>query len=60
MGRLGLIYPEFGIAPHAPVDKELIIPEVQIGISEEEDIGRISESAYEFDKEVSKKIALNH
>jgi cytidyltransferase-like protein len=59
-GEVRMNLPGVWHAPQAPADKELIILEVQIGISEEEDIERISESASEFDKEVSKKIELNH
>ena len=44
----------------APEDKELVILEVQIGVSEENDIERISEESEEFNVEVKKKIELNH
>ena len=40
-------------------DKELVILEIQIGVSEENDIERISEESEEFNSEVKKKINLN-
>jgi ureidoglycolate hydrolase len=46
-------------APMAPAESELTILEVQIGVSEEQDIERISELSEEYDTEVAKKITLN-
>ena len=47
-------------APQAPEDSELVILEVQLGVSEEQDIERISETDEVFAREVANKIHLNH
>lgn len=58
-GEVRMNLPGVWHAPQAPEDKELVILEVQVGVSEEEDIERISETADEYNNEVSKKIELN-
>ena len=59
-GEVKMNLPGVWHAPQAPEDKTLTILEVQIGVSEEEDIERISETSNEYDEEVKKKISLNH
>lgn len=58
-GEVRMNLPGVWHAPQAPEDEELVLLEVQIGISEEEDIERISEAAPEYDSEVRRKIRLN-
>lgn len=58
-GEVRMNLPGVWHAPQAPADKELVILEVQVGVSEEYDIERISEDSDEYDGEVSKKIDLN-
>jgi mannose-6-phosphate isomerase-like protein (cupin superfamily) len=59
-GEVRMNLPGVWHAPSAPADSELVILEVQLGVSEENDIERISEVSAEFDAEVKKKISLNH
>lgn len=59
-GEVRMNLPGVWHAPTAPVDKDLTILEVQVGVSEEHDIERISEEAEEYEAEVHKKIDLNH
>ena len=58
-GEVRVNLPGVWHAPKAPDDEPLIILEVQIGVSEETDIERISETAPEFEEEVDKKVQLN-
>lgn len=58
-GEVRMNLPGVWHAPQAPEDSELVILEVQIGISEEHDIERISEEDETFAREVAKKISLN-
>lgn len=58
-GEVRMNLPGVWHAPQAPEDKTLTILEVQLGVSEEEDIERISETDPEYDVEVAKKIKLN-
>lgn len=58
-GEVRMNLPGVWHAPRAPDDKDLTILEVQIGVSEEEDIEKISEESEEFDEEVKNKIELN-
>ncbi|MCB9816287.1 adenylyltransferase/cytidyltransferase family protein [Candidatus Nomurabacteria bacterium] len=58
-GEVRMNLPGVWHAPQAPDDKELVILEVQVGVSEEEDIERVSEESPEYHQEVSKKIELN-
>ncbi len=58
-GEVRMNLPGVWHAPTAPPDKDLTILEVQIGVSEEQDIERISEEAMEYASEVAKKINLN-
>lgn len=59
-GEVRMNLPGVWHAPRAPEDKELVILEVQIGVSEEEDIDRISELSPEYENEVNNKIDLNY
>lgn len=59
-GEVRMNLPGVWHAPQAPDDKELVILEVQIGVSEEHDIERISETDEAFAREVAKKISLNY
>lgn len=59
-GEVRMNLPGVWHAPTAPADKELVILEVQVGVSEETDIERISEEDLVYAKEVAKKIQLNH
>ena len=59
-GEVRMNLPGVWHAPQAPDDRELVILEVQLGVSEEHDIERISEDSPEFPHEVKKKINLNH
>lgn len=59
-GEVRMNLPGVWHAPVAPEDKELVILEVQIGVSEEKDIERISEEAEEYVNELKNKIYLNH
>lgn len=59
-GEVRMNLPGVWHAPQAPHDSELVILEVQIGVSEENDIERISEEDEVFAREVAKKISLNH
>lgn len=58
-GEVRMNLPGVWHAPMAPEHEDLTILEVQIGVSEETDIERISETAEDFDAEVAKKISLN-
>ena len=58
-GEVRMNLPGVWHAPQAPEDSELVILEVQIGVSEEHDIERISEEDETFAREVAKKISLN-
>ncbi len=58
-GEVRMNLPGVWHAPQAPDDSELVILEVQIGVSEEHDIERISEEDEIFAREVAKKISLN-
>ncbi len=58
-GEVRMNLPGVWHAPAAPADKALTILEVQLGVSEENDIERISEDSDEYEEEVSKKIELN-
>lgn len=58
-GEVRMNLPGVWHAPTAPDDKELVILEVQLGVSEEHDIERISETDTEYQNEVKKKINLN-
>ena len=58
-GEVRMNLPWVWHAPKAPDDEPLIILEVQIGVSEETDIERISEVSPEFENEVAKKVHLN-
>ncbi len=59
-GEVRMNLPGVWHAPTAPDDKDLVILEVQVGVSEENDIERISEESEEYEAEVHKKIELNH
>ena len=59
-GEVRMNLPGVWHAPQAPEESELVILEVQIGVSEENDIERISENDESFAREVAKKITLNH
>ncbi len=58
-GEVRMNLPGVWHAPSAPENEELVILEVQIGVSEEHDIERISEESDDFDSQVEKKISLN-
>ncbi len=58
-GEVRMNLPGVWHAPQAPADKELVILEVQVGVSEEHDIERISEDHDTYEQEVGKKIDLN-
>lgn len=58
-GEVRMNLPGVWHAPTAPLHEELVILEVQIGVSEEHDIERISEESADFDNQVEKKISLN-
>lgn len=58
-GEVRMNLPGVWHAPQAPLDSELVILEVQIGVAEEGDIERISEEDEAFAREVAKKISLN-
>ncbi len=58
-GEVRVNLPGVWHAPQAPANKELVILEVQIGVSEEEDIERVSEDDPVYEEEVRKKIELN-
>ena len=58
-GEVRMNLPGVWHAPTAPADSELVILEVQIGVSEENDIERILETDEAFAREVVKKISLN-
>lgn len=58
-GEVRMNLPGVWHAPQAPEDEELVILEVQSGVSEENDIERISETDPSYDEEVAKKISLN-
>ncbi len=59
-GEVRMNLPGVWHAPQAPDDRDLVILEVQLGTSEEEDIVRISETDPSFEAEVGKRIDLNH
>lgn len=58
-GEVRMNLPGVWHAPKAPDDQDLTILEVQIGLSEEEDIERISETDDLYEQEVQKRISLN-
>ncbi len=58
-GEVRMNLPGVWHAPTAPPNEELVILEVQIGVSEEQDIERISEESDDFESQVEKKISLN-
>ena len=58
-GEVRMNLPGVWHAPRAPEDRPLVILEVQVGVSEETDIERISETAVEYNREVDQKIELN-
>ena len=58
-GEVRMNLPGVWHAPQAPADRSLTILEVQVGVSEEEDIERVSETALEYATEVARKIDLN-
>ncbi len=58
-GEVRVNLPGVWHAPKASEKEDLTILEVQIGLSEEGDIDRISEDSIDFEKEVEKKIVLN-
>lgn len=58
-GEVRMNLPGVWHAPVAPSDRELVILEIQIGPSEENDIERIMETDEVFTREVAKKISLN-
>jgi D-beta-D-heptose 7-phosphate kinase/D-beta-D-heptose 1-phosphate adenosyltransferase len=58
-GEVRMNLPGVWHAPVAPSDRELVILEIQVGVSEEHDIERISETDESFAREVAKKIHLN-
>lgn len=59
-GEVRVNLPGVWHAPTAPLDHDLVILEVQVGHSEEEDIERISEEDEQYEMEKGKKIKLNH
>lgn len=59
-GEVRMNLPGVWHSPTAPDDKDLVILEVQMGVSDENDIERISEDSNEYEEEVHKKIHLNH
>ncbi len=58
-GEVRMNLPGVWHAPTAPEHEDLVILEVQVGVSEEQDIERISEESAEYQGEVEKKISLN-
>ncbi|MEZ4195111.1 MAG: adenylyltransferase/cytidyltransferase family protein [Candidatus Paceibacterota bacterium] len=58
-GEVRMNLPGVWHAPKAPDNKELVILEVQVGLSEETDIERISEEDDSYEHEVAKKVQLN-
>lgn len=58
-GEVRVNLPGVWHAPRAPEDEELVILEVQIGVSEETDIERISETDPGFADKVKDKVHLN-
>lgn len=58
-GEVRMNLPGVWHAPTAPVDQDLTILEVQIGVAEEHDIERISEEHESYAQEVERKIQLN-
>lgn len=58
-GEVRMNLPGVWHAPTAPADQDLTILEVQVGVSEEEDIERIGEEQESYASEVQKKIQLN-
>lgn len=59
-GEVRMNLPGVWHAPAAPADKDLVILEVQMGVSDENDIERIAEDSEEYEEELGKKIHLNH
>jgi D-beta-D-heptose 7-phosphate kinase/D-beta-D-heptose 1-phosphate adenosyltransferase len=59
-GEVRMNLPGVWHAPQAPENCDLKILEVQVGLSEEEDIERISEEDDMYDAECEKHIQLNH
>jgi cytidyltransferase-like protein len=58
-GEIRMNLPGVWHAPMAPTDRDLTILEIQIGVSEEHDIERISETDSSYDTEVAERISLN-
>jgi D-beta-D-heptose 7-phosphate kinase/D-beta-D-heptose 1-phosphate adenosyltransferase len=58
-GEVRMNLPGVWHAPQAPDNETMTILEVQIGVSEEHDIERISEEAEDFEALVQKKVSLN-
>lgn len=58
-GEVRMNLPGVWHAPRAPEEKELTILEVQMGVSEENDIDRIAEDTSEYEQEIKNKIQLN-
>lgn len=58
-GEVRMNLPGVWHAPVAPADEDMVILEVQLGESVEDDIERISEQHESYDGEVGKKIKLN-
>lgn len=59
-GEVRLNLPGVWHAPMAPSDKSLTILEVQVGLSDEEDIEEVIESSPEYKSKLDDKIQLNH
>ena len=59
-GEVRMNLPGVWHAPAASEDRDLTILEVQVGVSDEHDIERISEESEAYASEVRKKIELNH
>ncbi len=58
-GEVQVNLPGVWHAPKAPEDRPLVILEVQIGVSEEQDIERIGEDTPQYGGELIKKVQLN-
>ncbi len=58
-GEVRMNLPGVWHAPSAPEDSSMTILEVQVGVSEEEDIERIAETDPSYREEVLKKVQLN-
>lgn len=58
-GEVRMNLPGVWHAVRAPAESDLTILEVQVGVSEEKDIERISETDARYERELEKKIGLN-